>query len=292
MKSTLENPLAFFEYIIDEVNIKIELKERLEYSNYNSFCIQLPTNINYVEEDEFGNFKTGKTTIESELIPILRNQFETSKKLMVNAYLNNEPNQNRNFLNVQFNTIQTLIKRKTDILNKYSYFLLPLRGLVRFINDKLLYPEMKDFELNEEGIQYEPSSHQGSSILKSDIEIIHEVLGYMKSKNEKRETILNAEDFKLLIEYTTYLIEQKKIPEITRQLKPKLTNELIRYTFAVLHKEFYTRKRKRKYFYDFIKLVFENFKDTSIKSIEGQFGTKPRIYLHSFIPEIIKKHLE
>ena len=104
---------------------------------------------------------------------------------------------------------------------------------------------MKDFELNEEGIQYEASSHQGSSILKSDIEIIREVLGYMKSKNEKRETILNAEDFKLLIEYTTHLIEQKEIPEITKQLKPKLTNELIRYTFAVLHKEFYTRKRNR-----------------------------------------------
>ena len=85
MKSTADSPLDFFEYIIDEGNIKIELKERLKYSSYNSYCLELPTDINYVEEDEFGNFKTGKTTIESELIPILRNQFETSKKLMGNA---------------------------------------------------------------------------------------------------------------------------------------------------------------------------------------------------------------
>lgn len=292
MKSTPDSPLDFFEYIIDEENIKIELKERFKYSNYNSYSIELPNDINYVEEDEFGKFKTGKITVKSELIPILRNQFEISKKLMRSTYLNNEPNQNRNFLNIQFNTIQNLINRRAGIINKHPYLLLPLRGLVNFINDKLLYSDMKKIELNENGIQYEPSLGQNSFVPKSDIDIIHEVLDYMKGENEKRETILSSEDFDLLIEYTTYLIEQEKVPETTKQLKPKLPNELIRFTFAVLHRELYTTKRKRVYFYDFIKSVFENFKDTSIKSIKDQFGTKPRIYTHSFISEIIKKHIE
>ncbi|ESU23787.1 hypothetical protein FEDK69T_11950 [Flavobacterium enshiense DK69] len=293
MKSTLENPLYFFESINDEVRIKKILDYNLHFSNYISYIIELPNDIFYEERDEFGNVTKGVTTVERELTSLLLRKLEVSKELMKNSYIKNEPHQNRNYLNIQFNTIQNIIFKNADLINRYPCLLLPLRGLVEFINDILLYPDMEKFELNEDGIQFEPSSdQQGSFILKTDREIIHEVLDYMKGENEKRETILSAEDFNQLMEYTTYLIEQEQIPEITKQLKPKLPNELIRFTFAVLHRELYTTKRKRVYFYDFIKLVFENFKNTSLKSIESQFGTKPRIYPHSFIPEIIKKHIE
>ncbi|MGG7034850.1 MAG: hypothetical protein ACI7YS_06595 [Flavobacterium sp.] len=70
MKSTLENPLDFFEYIIDEASIKKELENRFKLSDFKSIHIELPNDISYVEKDELGNFKTGKSPVKSELIPV------------------------------------------------------------------------------------------------------------------------------------------------------------------------------------------------------------------------------
>jgi len=279
--STKENPLLFFEYIASESNIKECIVKYLDLYGVTSYIIDLPNSIHYIE-DNIPN----QITIEDFLLPILRIQFEKSKSLIQEKYLSEKIN-TQNFLQLQFSTIQSIIYNKANIINQYPFLLLPLRGIIKFINDKLLLPNINEFTLNETGIIISPIIAKTTFTNK---EIIDEVLGYMLGNNNKQEIILNPKDFELLVQYTTCLIEKEEIPIIKKQLKPNLVNGVILYTFWVLHKELYTTHRIKPCFYDFISAVFENFKNTSISSIKKQFGTV-RFYAHSFLPQIIKKHL-
>ena len=173
--------------------------------------------------------------------------------------------------------------------------MLPLRGILNYVNTILLVPGMERFELDESKI----SSFTIDSVeqipfdltQKTDIEIIHCVFDYMKGLNEQKEKIFSDEDFNLLIEYTTELIEQEKIPVVEKKLQPKISNDLLRFSYWVLHKELYTTKRIKPYFYDFVQVVFLNFKDSHISSIKSQFGTSKRVKKDKFLPEIILNKL-
>jgi len=291
MKSTSENPLAFFEFILDENQIKQEIDKKLINYDFRSYSIYLPDEIRYVEYSEDGDSVEGELPVSDVIIPLLRIEFEKSKKLLLDTFLQKSELYNKNFLLVQFNTIQSLVVNKFEFLNKYPYFLLPLRGIIKFLNDKLLHPEMQQFILNEEKVEFSPIN-ENLLIEKSNDKIIEYTLSYMKGKNEKQESILNGEDYQLLLEYTTHLVAQEEIPSIKKKLAPKLSNDVLRFTFWVLHRELYTTKSIRPYFYDFIKEVFIKFKDNDISSIKGQFGTQARVARHKFLPEIITQHLK
>ncbi|APD06611.1 hypothetical protein UJ101_01082 [Flavobacteriaceae bacterium UJ101] len=284
--------LKFFEFILNEKNIYNKIDTDLGYSDVLSYKINLPDKITYVESNQFGESEECEATVKSILTPILRIQFKKSKERLFKRFTSDDQYDRKLFLTVQFNIIQNLVKNNTEVINKYPYLLLPLRGLVKFMNETLLLPDMARFQLNEDGIELDTLKNEPNEILKTNEEIIFSVLEYMKGKNEQQEVILNDEDFKLLIEYTTHLINNKELPTIERQLEPNLTNDTISFTFWVLHFELYTTKRIHKYFYDFIYSVFNNFKDSTIPSIKSQFGTKSRVYSHKFLPKIILKHLE
>ena len=290
MKSSVENPVSFFEYILNEQNIYQELDKQLVYYGFLSYNIILPTEINYVEQDEWGEYITESLAVADLRIPILRNEFETSKKLLLENYIKNDINKNQNFLRYQFNTIQSLISNNIQLLNKYSYLLLPLRGLVKFINEKLALPNIANYTLDETGVIYNPVNVI-EKVLKSNENIILSIFEYMKGENEKKEKILNEEDYLLLIEYLTHLVEKEKVPHDIKQLKPNISNDQLRFSFWVLHYELYTTKKTREYFYDFIKAVFLNFSNSEISSIKSQFGTKSRVTKDKFLPNSILSHL-
>lgn len=290
MKSTPQNPVAFFEYIINENNIKKELDKRLEYSDFVQYTIYLPTEIKYVEQIENGEYVHGETYIKDQIIPLLRIEFERSKDIIYNSYLNKTETQNKNYLNIIFNTLQSLINKKAEIINSYPYLILPIRGIINFINDKLILSDMPSFELNEDKIDIIPDNDVFIP-KKSKEGTVYSVLSYMKGKNEKHDIILSNEEYNLLIVYTLYLVQEEELPEITQQLEPKLSNDTIRFTFWVLHHELYTTKKIKNYFYDFIKAVFVKFENNEIDSIKKQFGTRSRVSKDKFLPEIITKHL-
>ncbi|QIG90657.1 hypothetical protein G6R40_13830 [Chryseobacterium sp. POL2] len=290
MKSNLQNPVAFFEYILNEQNIYQELEKQLFYFDSPSYNITLPIEISYVEQNEWGEYITKSMPVADLLIPILRREFEKSKKLLLENYISNDLNKNQNFLRYQFNTIQSLINNNIEIFNKYSYFLLPLRGLVKFLNENLALPNGSNFTLNESGVVYTPINEK-EKILKSNEDIILSIFEYMQRENEKKEKILNQEDYQQLLKYITHLVEKEEVPYIDKQLNPKISNDQLRFSFWVLHYELYTTKRKRKYFYDFIKAVFLNFSNSEISSIESQFGTKSRVVKDKFLPNSILSHL-
>lgn len=290
MESNTENPLAFYEYIINEHNICIELDKRLLYSDFTSYIINLPDEIKYVEQIEFGEYKEGILILKNEFIPILRLEFEKSKKLILEKYFTNDEISNRNFLRYLFNILQSLVNDESKIINKYPYLILAIRGFISFINKKLLYHDMEKFILIEDGLEKIDISDDYNTD-KSNIEIMHSVLDYMKGLNEKQSKILTDEDYNLLIEYTTHLIEKEEVPEILKILKPDLIKDTIRFSFWVLHHELYTTKRIKNYFYNFIKLVFEKFENDELISIKKHFGTKSRVPNDKFLPPIIRNNL-
>jgi len=291
MKSTDENPLAFFEYIINEINIKKELEEQLKHNDFLSYNINLPHVINYIEHDEWNQQVDRELEIQKIITPVLRREFEKAKKHLHSAFLNNEPSLNFNYLILQFNTIQSLISNHLNIIKRYPYVLLPLRGIVKYINDRLLVPKIDKFVLDESKVDF-TIDDSFKIYAKSNEELIHSIFDFMKGENERKETILSEEDFNSLIEYTLCLVEEEKVPKISKQLNPNVSSkDIIRFSYWVLHNELYTSSRIRPYFYDFVKKVFENFSKNEISSIESHFGTKGRVYNHHFLPEIIKKHL-
>lgn len=221
----------------------------------------------------------------------MRLEFEKSKNLLKEKYLQNTLEGNGSFLNLQCKTLQSLISNHSQFLNKYPYFLHPIRGLVKFINDKLLLPNMEQFTLNEYSVDIIPVN-EVLSVEKSDEEVIHSVIGYMKGKNEKQEVILSEDDYQLLLNYTSCLISNKEIPVITRKLKPNMQNGALMFTFWVLHKELYTSTKIREYFYDFLKEVFINLDNSSISSIKKVFGAQSRITKYRFLPAIILNHIK
>ena len=97
MKSNLQNPVAFFEYILNEQNIYQELDKQLFYFDSPSYNITLPIEISYVEQNEWGDYVTESMDVADLLIPILRTEFEKSKELLLKNYLNNDLNRNQNF---------------------------------------------------------------------------------------------------------------------------------------------------------------------------------------------------
>lgn len=296
MKSTELHPLAYFEYVIDTENIVKEIENEFLYSDYLSIDLGDLIEINYVEQNNSGEFLQKSILAKDLLTPKLYREFQNAKSYLYNFCINSTKLATENYLRIQVNILQTILTRQSDLINKHIYLLLPIRGILRYINETLLLPEMTSFELDEIQLtnvfSHNAEQIQFNSIKKSDIDIIHSVLDYLKGNNQKREKILSDEDFEVLIKYTKELIQQEEVPVITKQLHPKISNDLIRFTYWALHKELYTTTTIRNYFYAFVKAVFLNFKESEISSIKSLFGTQKRVPKDNFLPEVISKYIK
>lgn len=296
MNSTDLHPLAYFEYIIDSKNILKEMEKELFYSDYYTIDKENLTEVKTFEQNEFGKFEETNILTKDLLLPKLFREFQKTKNHLYNFTLYNAKLTSGNYLEIQVNILQKIINNHSDLINRHSYFILPIRGILNYINNILKSQEMNSFVLDESNISYGETKILEQigfdSTIKSDIEIIHSIFDYMNGMNEKREDILSEEDFNLLIKYTSELVEQEKTPVFEKQLQPKISNDLLRFSYWVLHNELYTTKRIKPYFYDFVKTVFLNFKESEISSIKKQFGTSTRVKKDRFLPEIILKNLE
>lgn len=293
MDSTDENPLAFFEFIVNETNLSNQINNQLYYSDGATHFVN-PETIGYVEENEFGEYIKHEIAIKDLMIPLLYRKYQQAKNNLNSFCFHNPQSTVENYVRIQFRLIQNIVNSQSELLNNNKYLLLPIRGLVNYINQVLSFSDMSDFELDERSITKGVNKEDDSLFdinQQSDSQVMHSVIDYMCGLNEKREQILNDVDFELLVKYTEELITKEEIPFIERQLKPKLSNGHILISYWTLHKELYTTKRIRPYFYDFIKAVFTSFNENEISSIKSQFGTKVRVYCHDFLPEIIKKSL-
>ncbi|OWP85301.1 hypothetical protein BWK59_00780 [Flavobacterium davisii] len=288
MKSTIEHPLEFFEYIINEENI-IELIHK-EYTYFDGYYdIEFPFRVHCSEINHFGEFESTTHPIGAVIRNALNREFYLSKGLISKAYEKKTTEEFKKYAYLRFIEIQNLINTKFETINKFPVIGYALIVLMNYLNVLLSNENYKlELDLCKIDLDAKPFTYFEDN----DEAIIYKVFGYMQYKNQKGELILNEEDFNLLISYIKYLVKHEEVPStVSRKLKPKLSNDLLRFSFWVLHKELYATKSIRTYFYDFIKLVFEKFSGSEIESIKSLFGAESRVKRDDFIPEIIKKYL-
>ncbi len=307
-ESNIERPFKFFEYLLNLNNLSegffineiLTLKylyTKREVVIYDDNSEVVETEIRLTKNNTFpnthfdyrnniftkeyavdGKIKLEKYDLKKQyLIPLLTQEMNKSKELLLKG--SKKTKDFIHFVNVNKIILQDIIDNNQEIFIREKAFIDVLCKISHFLekikkNFKLNLPKYDEFQNSE------------------DIDIINSVISYMKGKNEKDEIILNEEDYNLLYLYVQELIEKERVPIITRQLKPKISNDLLRFTFWTLHKEKYTTKKIRPYFYDFIKAVFEKFENNEINSIKSQFGTKSRVTKDKFLPEVITKYLE
>ncbi|NVN19451.1 hypothetical protein GUA46_13960 [Muricauda sp. HICW] len=291
MNSSEEYPLSFFEYVVNESNMVEVLNNQLQYYGFITYSFDLPNKcIHYMEQNDNGEYVNGEISMESLLLPVVRRKFNQSKELMYSIFLKSRRDTNRNFLLYQFNTVQSIVSKNKEFIKNFPLFLLPLRGIVDYINQRLKEPSEEEFLLDESEIRVNISGDLNVTD-KSEDEIIHEIFDFMKGRNEKKEEILSNNDFNTLIELISHLVQKEEVPEVDHQISPKISNDQLRFSFWVLHDKLYTSKRIRPYFYDFVKEVFSNFNKSEVSSIKKQFGTTTRVVKDSFLPQIISNYL-
>ncbi|GAB1858010.1 hypothetical protein MHTCC0001_28470 [Flavobacteriaceae bacterium MHTCC 0001] len=292
--STITYPIRFFESVLkDESNIQDVAKSILYYSDYSSYVFkEYSTVIDCIEIDDLtGEAKEHTEYTENLIIKYLKTQYHISRDNIYQFCIKNDEVAIKSYLSIQVKGIQLLINRSKDLLAYHPYFLIPLRSIVAYINELLLLSEMDEFKINEDIVEIIPL-RSNLDFDATNSETIYSVLKYMDGKNEKQEIILSHDDFNKLIEYANYLVDKEKVPKIEAQLEPKITFELLRFTFWVLHKELYSTKRIKPHFYKFVKELFVQSNNYQPSSIKSSFAVQSRISRDDFIPNIITKYFK
>ncbi|MBV7270141.1 hypothetical protein [Winogradskyella luteola] len=290
--STITNPIKFFEITLsEESKIRDIANNILECSPYISYKFKENSTVVYCIEidDETGEAKEYIEYTKDLIIEYLKKQYYTSREYLYQFCIRNDNTAIKSYLSIQVKAIQLLINKSKDLLAYHPYFLIPLKGLVKYINELLLIPGMDEFIIDVDIVKIIPlRSNLDFDAINS--EKVYSILKFMAGKNEKQETILSQDDFNRLIDYTNYLVENEEVPEIESQLEPKITFELLRFTYWVLHKELYTTKRIKPCFYNFVKDMFVQSNNSQLSSIKKMFAVQARIARDSFIPNVISKY--
>jgi len=105
------------------------------------------------------------------------------------------------------------------------------------------------------------------------------LIAFLSGYNRKNEKIMKDEEFARLTNYIYSLIDTGTIPSnIQAILQTGTSNENLRYTFYLIHKELYTTRPIRPEWIDLLHSVFVQFKDVDIETIRKKFATKPLYY--------------
>ncbi|TWP23567.1 hypothetical protein ETU10_07540 [Apibacter muscae] len=293
MESTQEQPVAFFEYFIVNGGLKNSkqkyIQDFIENSGFHVTNIDKEKGIvSFFYIDEEGCYIEESYNYALELNKILRKEFYKSKKLIDQAVLDSnllldKTKADNYFLLIQ-KTLQYIIDKGGDEINQFPILLKPIKGIYNYINEKyrndtnitLQFPEVIISEMEDEALVYK-------------------ILGYLKGLNNNREKIMSDEQFALMISYVMYFIENEENSTNFQKLQSiKISKNLLRFTFWVLHKHLYTTSKIKDNFLHFIKDMFIDFDTWEFSTFKTKFGNKDKVTIHGlkFIPEIIKSEFK
>ncbi len=104
-------------------------------------------------------------------------------------------------------------------------------------------------------------------------------LAFLGGYNIKNEKIMPDNDFRRLLDYTGYLIENDRLPkQITPIKQIGFASNAIRYTYYKIHEYLYGTQSIRQNWIDFLHQVFVQFKNTSKSTTKTKFSEKPKSY--------------
>ncbi len=299
MESTKNNPLDYFESLIvnNGLNNLLQnyLDDFIEHSDYNITSVDnIKGIVKYLDYDQDGKYiNEFEARFENVLGVELFKQYNESKKLIDESVVEmSKSNQDyMNFLLLQEKQIQYIINTGEKQITLFPVLLKPLISITNYINQKYLYDSDKKIILNTPLLDLEELNEEYSS----DMQIITSVLGYLKNDNDKRQKIMSDEQFNLMIEYVNFYVENNTFPQNIKKLDPlKISKELLRFTFWVLHKKLYTTNSIRQEFIQLMKDIFSDFDNWDFNTLKTKFGNREKVTHNAkpFIPEIIKTELK
>lgn len=109
--------------------------------------------------------------------------------------------------------------------------------------------------------------------------IAKDYLKFLSGINIHGHKIMETEQFEKLIDYTNYLIENDQLPNPIKPFsKINISNEFLRYTFYLIHRELYGTRPIKDVFIDFLHDVFSQFKNTAKSTTKTKFSIEPTHY--------------
>jgi hypothetical protein len=114
-------------------------------------------------------------------------------------------------------------------------------------------------------------------------------IAFLSGYNRLNAKIMSETDFALLNTYICSLIDTGTMPTNIQQISQTgTTNEYLRYTFYLIHKELYTTRPIRPEWIDLLHAVFAQFNDVEKETTRKKFSTVPQHY-ETDIKEIEKQ---
>jgi hypothetical protein len=105
------------------------------------------------------------------------------------------------------------------------------------------------------------------------------LIAYLSGYNLKNEKIISENDFINLTTYICALIDTETVPVNIQPIPATgVSNEYLRYTFYLIHKELYTTRPIRTEWIDLLHTVFTQFKSTEKETTRKKFSAKPTHY--------------
>lgn len=299
MESTNYNPLAYFESLIvnNDLNTYLQkyLDDFIEHSGYEIQNVnRTKGTVKYLDYDIDGKYIVEKEDHFEDSIRVeLFNQYNKSKELINEsvAEISKSGEDYTGFLLLQEKQIQYIINNGEKQINLFPILLKPLNSIVNYINKKYLSENKIKIGVNTSFLILEEPKEEYNS----DVQIIISVLGYLKNNNDKRQKIMSDEQFNLMIKYVNFYVENNTFPQNIKKLDSlNISNNLLRFTFWVLHKKLYTTNSIRQEFIQLIKQIFSDFDNWEESTLKRKFGNRDKVQHNGkhFIPEIIKSELK
>ena len=213
---------------------------------------------------------------------------------------------NRNFVRTKFRDIQQQITEDINLLtnarevlvqiDKFLEILPDLQSILSDIELPLSIPRLIHFWLQEQKAIYQnnaaqmfvPTLQNGNKEFKtpkatlqktSTLQLKNKALkfySFLSGYDRFNKKIMSDESFIKLTEYINVLIETEAVPaDIVPIPQTSLTNEYLRYTFYLIHKELYTTRPIRIAWLELLHSVFTQFKDVDLETLRKKFSTIP-----------------
>lgn len=196
----------------------------------------------------------------------------------------------------------------TEISTKENYVELQIKYLQNHINAEeeiiLKFPSILDYlkKIEQELNLILPQTAKSSNSTHLDLDtlpfaavpfstekIINAIFSFYQGRNEQGEKIMPDNHYRIMMTYIEEMVNSEEKPTVVKRLHPKLDNAIVSFSFWVLHRELYTTKKIRTYFFEFMQDAFVNFDETSLSSLKSSFARKPKL-LQKNIPPILEKY--
>jgi len=132
---------------------------------------------------------------------------------------------------------------------------------------------------NESAKSSKPKAIQQKATFQQQKATAQKLIAFLSGYNRKNEKIISDDNFARLTTYICSLIDTGTVPTNIQPISHTGTsNEYLRYTFYLIHKELYTTRPIRPEWIELLHNVFTQFKDVDTKTTRKKFSTVPPHY--------------